>query len=259
MVAHALWTAGRFAEAATLQRRNLEDARAVAEPEQHAYILCGLGSALWPQGDLDAAEAYLLDALSLAERLSDRFLLLSTEYHLANLWAERAFLVREDEGQREIARQEAVTRFRRVVALAQAQRSDQMMFYSTVDLASALIEWGRVEQARPLVDLALYTLAQLEDCPGAQAWMLLCRAELARAEGGMRAAASYAEQATPVLEASSPIGLARAHRVAAQACCALGQADATAAHARAALSAAERHSQSVERLRTEAAIRVAQS
>ncbi|MGH3851713.1 MAG: BTAD domain-containing putative transcriptional regulator, partial [Pseudonocardiaceae bacterium] len=121
IVALTVWYSGRHREAETLYRQDLEEARMLLDLEQQAYILCGLGSALRALGSLDSAQTHLLEALALATRLEEHFLILSVEYHLANLWVDRADTLHPVQSlgvQR--AREVAQRRCERVRRLAQA-------------------------------------------------------------------------------------------------------------------------------------------
>jgi len=214
IVALNTWYAGQLVEAEILHRHNLEQARAFGDLEQQAYVQCGLGATLRARGALDAVEPYLLDALALATHLEECFLTLSAEYHLANLWSDRSdSLVSGDERVRWRAQREAQRRFQRVMTLAQASRSHHMLVFGAVDLAAALAQWGRPVEAHPLIELAWYTLSELDDIVSPRAWILVAEAEVALAEAIPDKARKCAAAALPLLERASPAGLAQVHRV----------------------------------------------
>jgi DNA-binding SARP family transcriptional activator len=256
VTAFCLWCAGRFPEAVTLYRYLLVEGRALGQAEHLAYILCGLGSSLYMLGELDAAESYLQEALMLATRLEDRYLILSVEYHVATVWAERATLAmfagrREEQVQ---ARREAISRFERVIALAQAQESQHMIVFAAVDLAVILAREGETEQAGALLVLAQRVLADLPENTAAQGWLRLGEAELALTMGDAEGAARQATAALPLLERASPGGLAQAHRVLAMALVAQSKTDAATPQWRASLAAAARTGQRIEEMRTRRAM-----
>lgn len=255
IVALNLWYAGRYAEGEALYRRNLEQARDLSDVEQEAYILCGLGSALRGRGDLERAEPRLLDALDLATRMEDQFLILSAEYHLANLWVDRADSAVDRSGrERAKARSEAERRFERVLKLSRAGQYDSMLTFGAIDLAMALTDWGQPLAAQPMIEVARGTLHRLPDATSAHGWALLAEADLALALADAPRALDRVTAAIPLLEEASPSGLAQAHRVAALAGTALGNSVAITHHWTSSLVAAARCDQRLEEVRTDEAM-----
>lgn len=241
VLAFAVWRSGRFGEAVILHRRNLAEAQALNHLELQAYIHCNLGHVLWMQGDLDAGEKHLYETQALAIRLDDTYLLLSVEYHLGNIWAERAFQLAETAGTPlDMARRETQTHFKQAIELAQARRSSHMIVVSAVDLAAALAQWGEPAQARPLLLLAQQTLESLDDHVAARAWTMIAEAEIALAEGAMEEAIAQTTAAIPLLEQASPPGLAQAYRIAAVAWIAQRQPHMAASYWTSSLAAAAR-------------------
>lgn len=255
IVALNVWYAGRHGEAEILHRHNLLEARAIGDTEQQAYVLCGLGSALRAQGQLEAAETYLLEALALATHLEEHFLILSIEYHLANLWTDYGDAIMKLRPMEQArARREAQRRFERVMHLAQESQSNCMLVFGAVDLAVALVQWGRSVEARPLLVVALHALEGLDESLSPRAWTFLAQVELAFSEHDLQLAQIQIRRAIPFLEIASPSGLAQAHRLAAVIETCLGDLDAASSHWSASLGAARRCGQDLEKRRTEQAM-----
>jgi len=252
IVALNLWRMGRFSESIALHRRNLQETRRLRWTDQQAWTLLGLGGNLHFQGDLNAAERSFLETLTLAHQLKDYDLIVAAEYHLANVWVERAWLVAEqgDPGDIEGARAEALERFERTLSLAQQQGQDQMILFTAVDLAVALAHWGDVERAHTLIALAQQTLVRIEDHVAARGWTLLSTAEVDLAAGEIMSAIQHSAEALPLLEEGAPAALAQAHRVAALAHTAQGALALAAPHWDASLTAARSQGQVLEEKRT---------
>jgi tetratricopeptide (TPR) repeat protein len=250
IVALCVWHAGRFVEAEILFRENLVEALRLNHLEHRAYTLCGLGSALLAQGALDQAEVHLEEAVSLAVELSDYFLELSAQYHLANLWAQRWYVVSQGSGgDAERAEAEATNRFRRVMSMAKAQNSDSMHAFSCIDFALASLEWGRVEQAQALASVARSMAEGVADNIPVQGWCALCEAETALVYGDVEAAQRGVTAAIPLLLSASPAGIAHAHRVAAR--CHADDPRQFRMHTSLSLAAAIQRNQTLEELRTQ--------
>lgn len=255
VLAFAVWRAGKFAEALALSRHNLAEAQALKHLELQAYIHCNLGQVLWMQGEMDAAEPHLHEAMALAMRLDDSFLQLSVEYQLGNLWAERAFMCADCGGDALTqARRETRIHFERSLVLAQAQQSGHMIVGAASDLAATLAQWGELEQARPLLLVAQNALDGLDDHVAVRAWTMVAAAEIAWAEGDIEAVLTQVTAALPLLEQGSPPGLAPAHRLAAQARTTRGDEEIANRHWQASLSAAARCGQKTEEARTRRAM-----
>jgi len=251
-LAQIVWSAGRFAEAEIIHGHNLERARALGRADQLAYVLCGLGSSIWPQGDLDRAEPYLLEARTLGVRLDDRFLTMSAEYHLANLWSERARCrMYGSESTASSAFDEAVACFEQVLALAANQGSEQMRFFAAADLSVLLSHMGDLDRAATTFSRAQHALDALPHTPAAHAWALLSQAELEFARDKVKGAIDYGEQGLTLLSSASPAGLAQVHRVLASAYTCDGQTDRAEGHWEQSLAAAHQCGQMLERLHTE--------
>lgn len=251
VLAFVLWRGGHHHEAVAQHRRNLHAARALGHAEHLAYVLCGLGQTLLTLGQLDDAEPYLAEALGLAEGLEDSYLILSIHYHLANLWTERAYLVAESGGaDLPAVRATCCAHFQRVIDLAQAQRSDHMYIGALNDLAVALAQWGETERAYPLIAVARQMVDHLDDHKPARGWTLLSAAEVALAGGDPETALDLATGAVPLLETSSPVGLAPAHRVIALALSQQGASERAEPHWIASLAAATRYGLAMEERRT---------
>jgi DNA-binding SARP family transcriptional activator len=255
LVAYCIWRAGRFPEAAALQRQNLARARALGQPEQLAYVLCGLGSALRCQGDLAEAEPCLLEALRLAQQLADRYLVLAVEYHLANLWLDRAYLAAEG-GAREFtsAQQQGWQRLERLSRLAQGEGDAHLAFFAANDLTMALAQWGECAAARHWLAVAQEMLPQLGGVVAVHGWAELGQAEFALASGDMDGAGAHVAAALPLLQRGSPEGLAQAYRVAAMAASNKGDLEAAVGYWSASLAAAAHCGQKLEYRRTQRAM-----
>jgi len=254
-----VWYAGRYAEAERLHRHNLVEAREAGSFEHRAYVLCGIGSALRERGHLDEAHSHLLEALRFATALNDQFLILSVQYHLANVWTDRACpLLHCQSAEREAAEHEGERYFHRVISLARCSHSDHMLGFAALDLAVALARWGRPEEAMPLLAVAR-SVAGGNDSPSSmRAWVPLAEAEIALAQGNAGYAESAVTGALPVLERIAPGSLAQAHRVAALARSAvLSDEHAAQQHWNASLGAALLRGQELEEARTHVAMRLA--
>lgn len=154
----------------------------------------------------------------LARRLDDQFLMLSAEYHLANLWGDRAYVApRDDKVGVSSARREAETRFNQVITLARMQGNHAMLIFGAVDLATFLIQWNRPADAQPLILLARRTLHETTENVGARGWTLLAEAGFTFASGQADMSLAKLQEAIPLLDVSSPAGLAQAHRLAGEA------------------------------------------
>lgn len=246
-LAQTVWAAGRFAEAESVHLRNLERARVLGRADQLAYVLCGLGSSIWPQGDLDRAETCLLEAAALGARLDDHFLIMSAEYHLANLWSERARWRRyHAESTASSARDEATARFEQVLTLAASQGSEEMRFFAAADLSVLQSHMGDLDRAAAAFAQAQHSLGALRHNPAAHAWALLSQAELELARDNVTTAIDYGEQALTLLPAASPAGLAQVHRVLASAFTRERQMGRAERHWEESLMAAEQCGQTLE-------------
>jgi DNA-binding SARP family transcriptional activator len=244
-----IWHAARFGEAAVLFRANFLEATRLNHVEHRAYSLCGLGSSLLAQGDLEAAEPHLEEAISLAADLCDRFLELSAEYHLANLWTQRWYVSTQLHGvDGESMEAKATVRFQRAMHMAKAQNSDFMQAFACLDLALASVEWGRIDQARALAAAAHSIAMEVGDNALVQGWCALCEAEAALADGRVDEARAKVLPAIPLLESASPAGVAQAHRIAARCC--PRDSEQFRTHAALSLAAATRYGQVLEELRT---------
>jgi len=252
IVALNLWRMGHFSESIALHRRNLQETRRLRWTDQQAWTLLGLGGNLHFQGDLDAAERCFLETLALAHQLKDYALIVAAEYHMASVWAERAWLAAEsgDDNERDGARAEALERFQQTITLAQEQGQDQMILFTAVDLAVALAQWGEIERARSFIALAEQTLVRVEEHVAARGWTLLSKAEVDLAAGDAESALRHINEALPLLEKGAPPALAQAHRVAALVYTARAEPVLAAPHWEASLAAAANQGQVLEEKRT---------
>ena len=249
-LAFAVWRTGRIGEAVELQRRNLDEAHALNHTEHVAYVSCGLGLALLTLGDLDAAQPHLQAALTLAARLDDHYLLLSTEFHLGHVWIGRAFFLQVAGRSPDSAQQEARAHFECVIEIAQAQECRHMIVFGATDLAIALAHWGLLAEARPYLALARRTVVGLDDHLPAQGWALLGAAELSLVGGDAPACLADLASALPLLNQASPEGLAQAHRVAALAWIAREEPEQALSHWTLSLNATFQYGQRLEELYT---------
>ena len=207
------------------------------------------------QGAMDEASSLLREARALAVSLDDPFLLVIADYQLANLWTERAFLLEAGGAGADEARRRARALFEETIRRAhRTPRGRYMVVAAAVDLAVALAQWGRINEAYPLLDLADRTLPRLDDHVPMRGYAALSAAEVALAAGAPRHALARVSAALPLLERASPPGLAQAHRVAALAWSGQGRADKAPAHWTASLGAAARCGQAVEEARTRRAM-----
>jgi DNA-binding SARP family transcriptional activator len=248
LLAHILWSMGRFGEAGGLQESNLDQADAMGRPEHYAYISCGIGSAAWPRGALDAAETRLLEALAVGTRMEDQFLALSCEYHLANIWMERSRGRKGQQGQ--AARREAEARFQRVIDLANSQENIPMQAFGLIDLAAGSIAWGDRRAAGPLIDAARIALRGHPELVPPHIWLALASADAAYAVGDAQSAHAQLTAVLPAAVDACPASLPYAHRLAASVCAALGMVVEAATHCSQSLAWAIRNGQRNEEVQT---------
>lgn len=248
VAAYCVWCAGRFAESEGLHRRNLDRTRALGKAEWEGYVLAGLASALFAQGELDQAERCLVEAQRLAVVLGDIHLDVVVHYHWANVWVDRTFLAEGSEAATE-ARAQATRHFEQQLHLAESQGDPVMMFFGSVDYALLLLDGDDMEIAPPLVDRARQVLTDIPDNSAAQAWMLLLEARLALRQGQPRQAEQLLHRAIPAMREASPVGISAVHRELACAYTVQGQHDLARTQAVQAMNDAIDRGQRIERLR----------
>jgi DNA-binding SARP family transcriptional activator len=259
IVAYCTWRAARFAEAEALQRQNLVLACRLAQVDQEAYVRCGLGSALLELGKLAAAKSELEAAAHIARQLDDHYLILATEYHLANLWLQRAYLLsrapaRSPQAVAALrAQQQAQARFEQLLRMAEQWEDQYLLVFAAIDLAGGFCEWGEAHVAESLLARAEDALPTIANT-AAQGWLLLVKSELTLARGHTAWALSLAAEAAELLAAASPAGVARAQRALAMGYVAVGDTVLARRYQRAALEAARTYGQTVETIRTQQAL-----